>query len=190
MFTQHGCEVEYNGEIILQGWQDNLNNLWHVPLQTTTTNNIIPPHTSLPSYIQPSTSSPLLQNIYDCSTLGQLICFYHACLNDSSNFIWSFFLREKSNLADIMLGLMKNLKKVIIYRYNTFQKACKQEGLGFTSIYSPRYTKQNICIKRKFSPLFNQVHAISLTMVNSKLIYKMVYGLKLQTLPCFLKTIC
>ena len=34
LFTQHGCEVEYNGEIILQGWQDNTNNLCHVPLHT------------------------------------------------------------------------------------------------------------------------------------------------------------
>ena len=31
-------------------------------------------------------------------------------IDDSSNYIWSFFLKEKSNLADAMVVLIKNLK--------------------------------------------------------------------------------
>ena len=31
-------------------------------------------------------------------------------MEESSNYAWSFFLKEKSNLEDVMLGLIKNLK--------------------------------------------------------------------------------
>ena len=31
-------------------------------------------------------------------------------VDDSSDFLWSFFLKEKFNLADVMLGLIKSLK--------------------------------------------------------------------------------
>ena len=31
-------------------------------------------------------------------------------MDDSSNYIWSFFLKEKSFLVDIMISLIKNLK--------------------------------------------------------------------------------
>ena len=31
-------------------------------------------------------------------------------IDDSSNYIWSFFLKEKSNLVDISIGIIKNLK--------------------------------------------------------------------------------
>ena len=62
-------------------------------------------------------------------------------LDDSSSYVWSFFLNEKSHLANIMLGLIKNLK----HEYNVqvqclwcdiagenvaVDKVCKQEGLG------------------------------------------------------------
>ena len=62
-------------------------------------------------------------------------------IGNSNDFIWSFVLKEKSNLVDIMIGLIKNLKN----KYNlqlqylncnnageniSFEKACKQEGLG------------------------------------------------------------
>ena len=35
-------------------------------------------------------------------------------MEDSSNYVWRFFLKEKSDLAGIMLGLIKNL----INKYN------------------------------------------------------------------------
>ena len=31
-------------------------------------------------------------------------------MDDSSDYIWSFYLREKSDLVDIISGLVKNLK--------------------------------------------------------------------------------
>ena len=62
-------------------------------------------------------------------------------MEDISNYVWSFFLKEKSDLAGVMLGLMKNLKNKYDMQVqylccdNTgenvaFKKACKQEGLG------------------------------------------------------------
>ena len=62
-------------------------------------------------------------------------------VDDSSDFIWGFFLKEKSDLVVVMIGLVKNLKN----KYNlqvqylccnnaveniAFEQACKQEGLG------------------------------------------------------------
>ena len=41
-------------------------------------------------------------------------------IDDSSNYIWSFFLKEKFNLADTMVGLIENLKTKYICRYNSF----------------------------------------------------------------------
>ena len=35
-------------------------------------------------------------------------------IDDSSNYVWSFFLKEKSNIADVMLGIIKNLKNKYI----------------------------------------------------------------------------
>ena len=105
-------------------------------------------------------------------------------IDDSSNYIWSFFLKEKLDLAGVMLGLIKLLKN----KYNlevqylfcdnageniALEKAWKQEGLGFHFKYTaPSMPQQNGCIKREFATLFNQVHACS-TVVSSMLINKM-----------------
>ena len=35
-------------------------------------------------------------------------------IGDSGDYVWSFFLKEKSDLVDIMLGFIKNLKKKLI----------------------------------------------------------------------------
>ena len=40
-------------------------------------------------------------------------------IEDSSNYTWSIFLKEKSDLAFVMLGFINILKINIIYRYNT-----------------------------------------------------------------------
>ena len=61
-------------------------------------------------------------------------------MDDSSNQAWSLVLKENSNLADIMIGLIENLKsKCNLQEWylccdNTeenvaFKKACKQEVL-------------------------------------------------------------
>ena len=90
----------------------------------------------------------------------------------SSNYAWSFFLKEKSDSAWAMLGLIKNLKN----KYNmqvqslchdnagenvAFEKACKQEGLGMDFKYTaPARPEQNGCVEQKIATLFNQIHAM------------------------------
>ena len=88
-------------------------------------------------------------------------------VDNSSNFNLSCFLKEKSNLVDGMIGLIKNLKN----KYNlqvqylccdnagqdiAFQKACKQEELGVDFKYTaPDLPQQNSCVERNFANLFN-----------------------------------
>ena len=61
-------------------------------------------------------------------------------IDDYSNYSWSFFLKEKSNLVDTMLSLINNLKTKfnlqVQYLYcnnagenQAFKKTCTQEGL-------------------------------------------------------------
>ena len=79
------------------------------------------------------------------------------------------FLKEKLDLAGVMLGLIKNLKNKynmqVQYlhcdnggKYIAFEKTCKQEGLEVDFEYTaPGMPQQNGCIKQKFATLFNQV---------------------------------
>ena len=81
-------------------------------------------------------------------------------------------MKEKSDLADIMIGLIKNLKNKYSLQvqylccdnageYVAFKKACKQGGLGIDCEYiAPAMPQKNGCIERKFSTLFNQVCAM------------------------------
>ena len=70
-------------------------------------------------------------------------------VDDSNNFIWSFFLKEKSDLVDIMSDFINNLKN----KYNlhvqylccdnagenvAFKKVGKQKVLGLTSSIQPQ----------------------------------------------------
>ena len=82
------------------------------------------------------------------------------------------FLKEKSNLSDIMIGLIKNLKN----KYNlqvqyllcnnaeeniAFKTACKQEELGVNfECTAQGMPQQNGHAKRKFATLFNWVNAM------------------------------
>ena len=93
-------------------------------------------------------------------------------IDNSSYFILSFFLKEKSNLVDIMIGLIKILKNKFNLQVKylccnnvgenfAFEKAYKEEGLGVDFKYTaPGTPQQNGCIEEKFSTLFNQVHAM------------------------------
>ena len=62
-------------------------------------------------------------------------------VDDMSNFIWSFFLKVKSNLADTMVSLIENLKNIYNLQVQylccdyarenvAFKHGCKQGGLG------------------------------------------------------------
>ena len=99
----------------------------------------------------------------------------HHCLlviDDCSNYSWSFFLKEKSDLAETMLGFVNNLNIKVnlqvqyLHRNNAgknqaFERTCKQEGLGIDFEYTaPDMPQQNGHIKHKFATLFNWVHAM------------------------------
>ena len=69
-------------------------------------------------------------------------------IDNSRNFILSLFLKEKSDLVDVMIGLIKNLinKYTLHVQYLccdnaeeniAFKKACKQEGLVVDFEYKP-----------------------------------------------------
>ena len=82
------------------------------------------------------------------------------------------FFKEKLNLVDVMLGLIRNLKN----KYNlqvqylhcdnaggnvAFKKACKQDGLVVDFDYTaPDMPQWNGCIKQNITTLFNWVHAM------------------------------
>ena len=90
-FHQHGCEVEYKGEIVLQGWRDPTNKLWHVSWMYYNTNNLIPPTPTvidIGSIIQHTTSPCQIHNIYECTNFEELIRFYHGCLYYPSETTW------------------------------------------------------------------------------------------------------
>ena len=90
----------------------------------------------------------------------------------NSNFIWSLFLKEKSNILHIMPGLIKNLKnkyylQVQYLCFNNagenvaFERACKQKELDDDYKYTgPGMPQQNGHIKPKFASLFNLVHSV------------------------------
>ena len=52
-------------------------------------------------------------------------------IDDSSNFIWSFFLKEMSNLADVMIGLIKNLKNKYCVQVQNFRCHNTGENVAF-----------------------------------------------------------
>ena len=68
-------------------------------------------------------------------------------MDDSSDYIWSFFLKVKFNLADNMIDFIKNLKNKsnLKVQYlccdnagenNAIKKACKLEGQGVEFEYT------------------------------------------------------
>ena len=76
-------------------------------------------------------------------------------INDCSDYPWSLFLKEKSNLAETTLGLVNNLKIKFNLQLQylccdnagknqAFKKTCKQEGLGIDLEYiAPGMPQQN-----------------------------------------------
>ena len=115
-------------------------------------------------------------------------------VDDHSDYSWSFFLTEKSDLTKKMIGLIKDLKtkynlQVQRLRCNNagenqaFEKACNQEGLGIDFEYTtPGTPQQNVCVKRKFATLLTEFELFSM-VENSLHIYRVVSGLKWLTQP-------
>ena len=76
-------------------------------------------------------------------------------IDDCQDYCWSFFLKEKSDLAQTMLGLIKTYKvkfnlQVQCFCCNnagenqSFEKTCNQDGLGIVFEYTaPGMPQQN-----------------------------------------------
>ena len=90
------------------------------------------------------------------------------------DYAWSNFLNEKSELKNVMMGLIKNLKPMCNIQVQHlwcdhsrenfgFERACKQEwmrmGMEFEYIASGT-PQQNDHVEQKSATLFNRVHAI------------------------------
>ena len=90
-------------------------------------------------------------------------------INDCSNYCWSFFLHEKSDLSQTILTLINNLKikhNLLVQciccnnagENQAFKQTCDKEGLGINFKYiAPGTPQQNGCVKCKFATLFNWV---------------------------------
>ena len=120
-------------------------------------------------------------------------------IDDSSDFIWSFFLKDKSNLMDIMVGLVTNPKNKYDLQVQhlccnnagdnvSFERACRKEGLEVDFEYTAsNMPQQNGHVKWKFTTSSTGYMPCS-TAASSMLTYKMANGPKQQTLPYFSKT--
>jgi hypothetical protein len=81
-----GCNVTFDGTVILQGWHDPKNKLWCVKIMdkgwTTNLHVPIPDGDPKPSTIALATPPTTWANsLYECSTTDYLTHFYYACLN-------------------------------------------------------------------------------------------------------------
>ncbi len=79
-----GCEVTFNGAIILRGWRDPKNRLWRVMIVDNgwTTNYKV----AIPTQDKPTielTTPPTMHaySLYECSTTHKLMHFYYGWLN-------------------------------------------------------------------------------------------------------------
>ena len=93
-------------------------------------------------------------------------------LDDKPDKAWSFFLKQKSDLKDVVLPFLKDITATYGYKIvnircdnageNTaLEKLCKQEGLGITFEYTaPGTPQQNGRLERKFATLYGRVRAM------------------------------
>ena len=110
-----------------------------------------------------------------------------------------FFFKEKSDLKNVMMVLVKNLKLSIICKYNTHAVTMQvrmlplkkpsngKDGDGI-QVHDPRALQQNGQVKHKFTTLFSRVSAM-LKGRKFTTFLKMAYELKPPILPFFSRTI-
>ena len=91
---------------------------------------------------------------------------------DATDYAWSFFLKEKSELKDVMLSLVRELQEkygVTVKAIrgdnsgenNAFEKLCKQEGMGIQFEYTaPNTPQQNGRVERRFPTLYGRTRAM------------------------------
>ena len=105
-------------------------------------------------------------------------------MDDATGFIWSFFLKTKSEVSKRIVELVKHLKKNMGYEVKTMrcdnagenlmtETACSEEGLGINFEYTAVNTpQQNGRVERKFATLYGRVRA----MLNSARLSKKLRG--------------
>lgn len=80
-FTKHSAEIDYDGEVIGRAWRNPTTRLWRMPI-TSEGGTHVTPETHPDEF--DTTSSMILylhaQSIYECSSQGDLIRYYHAAL--------------------------------------------------------------------------------------------------------------
>ena len=106
--------------------------------------------------------------------------FWALLVDDSTNFKWSFFLKQKSDLSDAVIPLLielrdKNNKAARIIRCDnagenkSLEQNCKKEGLVIAFEYTaPGTPQQNGVVERAFATLYGRVRA----MMNEALLPK------------------
>ena len=75
-----GCEISFNGEIIVRGWSDMQTNMWRIPILDEGVSNIIPAYSDgamMPELVSMPITEGFSNNIYECETTGQIIYLYH-----------------------------------------------------------------------------------------------------------------
>jgi hypothetical protein len=80
------CKVTFDGTVILQGWRDPKNKLWHVKIMDDgwTTNLHVPIPDSDPEPFMIALATPptaWANSLYEFSTTHKLTHFFYACLN-------------------------------------------------------------------------------------------------------------
>ena len=93
-------------------------------------------------------------------------------MEDSTNYAWSNFLNEKSDLKNVIMSLIGNLKtkdNIQVWHLNSdnagekddFKGACIHEGMGMEFEYTtPGTLQQNGQVHWKYATLFNWVHVM------------------------------
>ena len=92
-FNSTGCEVSFNGEIILRGWRDFCSNMWRVSLVDDGAKTVIPDdsqHITNDHSITNAESIPdfFANSIYKCENTDQLIKFYHVTMGFPNISTW------------------------------------------------------------------------------------------------------
>ena len=90
-FHSTGCEISFNGEIIVRGWRDMQTNMWCISLLDEGVSNIIPAYSDgamMPELGAMPISEGFSNNIYECETTGRIIQFYHATMGYPPTSTW------------------------------------------------------------------------------------------------------
>ena len=113
-------------------------------------------------------------------------------IDDCSDYSWCFFLKEKSDLKKLKIKF--NLQVQYLQCDNAgknqaSKKSAHRKGWGSTSIIQPQLHLNKMGMVSASLPHFSTEYMPCLTVANLMSPYEVASGQKLQTLPCFLRTV-